>query len=83
MFASLAARHGHLPANPRIIKACFKVKFADSKNPRSVKIRPGNIAEYMRDSDAVLIEQWLELRGFILHEEASHQEAPATSMDGN
>lgn len=77
LFAALASREGHLPDNPRIIKAVFKVKFEDSKTPRSVKIRPGNIAEYTRDSDAALIEQWLNLRGFILHSEADSHAATA------
>lgn len=80
LFAALAARQGRFPDGPRIIKAVFKVKFEDSKTPRSVKIRPGNIAEYTRDSDAALIEQWLELRGFILHEENASNETPAASM---
>ncbi len=82
LFAALAARQGQFPANPRIIKAVFKVKFSDSKTPRSVKIRPGNIAEYTRDDDAALIEQWLELRGFVLHEEGAQHEAAAVSMAG-
>ena len=70
VFAALAARQRELPEHPRIIKAVFKVKFADSGTPRSVKLRPSNIAEYTRDSDAALVEQWLNLRGFINREEA-------------
>ena len=54
----------------------FQVKFADWKRPRSVTIRPSNIAHYTRDDDAELIEQWLRRRGFILtaeqREEAAH-----------
>ena len=80
LFAALAVRQGHLPDRPRIIKAVFKVQFEDSKTPRSVKIRPHNIAEYTRDSDASSIEQWLELRGFILHEEPSHDAAIVESL---
>ena len=82
LFASLEARNGHLPERPRIIKAVFKVKFQDSKTPRSVTIRPGNVAQYMRDSDAQLIEQWLDLRGFILHEEEPQREATTASVAG-
>lgn len=80
LFAALATRKGHFPSSPRIVKAVFRVKFADSKTPRSVKIRPGNIAEYTRDSDALLIEQWLALRGFILHEESVQHETTAASL---
>jgi hypothetical protein len=31
-----------------------------------VTIRPSNIAQYTRDDDAELVEQWLRRRGFIL-----------------
>jgi hypothetical protein len=79
LFAALAAREGHLPTSPRIIKAVFRVKFEDSKTPRTVKIRPGNIAEYTRDGDASLIEQWLNLRGFILPQETI-EHAAATEV---
>ncbi len=83
LFAALAAREGHLPTSPRILKAVFKVKFEDSKTPRSVKIRPGNIAEYTRDSDAALIEQWLGLRGFIQHKEINEHVAAAEALAGH
>lgn len=82
LFAALSARNGSLPIRPRIISAKFKVKFADSNKPRSVSIRPGNIAQYMRDADAGLIERWLVLRGFICHEHAGQYETAAASMAG-
>jgi hypothetical protein len=79
VFAALEARGRSMPERARIIKAVFKVKFADSNTPRSVKIRPSNIAEYTRDSDAGLLEQWLQLRGFIINEEAGQHVAPAVA----
>lgn len=79
VFAALEARGRNMPERARIIKAVFKVKFADSNTPRSVKIRPSNIAEYTRDSDAGLLEQWLQLRGFIINEEAGQHVAPAVA----
>lgn len=54
-----------LAVDADIIKAVFSVKFDDSKSTRSVTIRSGNKAQYARDADASLIEQWLELRGFV------------------
>lgn len=77
VFAAFEARGRSMPERARIIKAVFKVKFADSNTPRSVKIRPSNIAEYTRDSDAGLLEEWLQLRGFIINEEAGQHAAPA------
>jgi hypothetical protein len=80
LFASLAARGGQLPSRPRILKAAFKVKFVDSKTPRSVTIHPSNIAQYSRDADAQLIERWLELRGFILSAEEHENEQADVSL---
>jgi hypothetical protein len=77
VFAALEARGRTMPEEARIIKAVFRVKFEDSKTPRSVKIRPSNIAEYTRDSDADLLERWLQLRGFIINEEAGQHVAAA------
>jgi hypothetical protein len=79
VFAALESRGRSMPERARIIKAVFKVKFADSNTPRSVKIRPCNIAEYTRDSDAGLLEQWLQLRGFIINEEAGQHVAAAVA----
>jgi hypothetical protein len=77
VFAAFESRDRDLPESPRIIKAVLKVKFSDSKTERSVTIRPPNIAQYTRDSDAVILEQWLEQRGFILHTEVDEHAAVA------
>lgn len=69
IFAVLEDRNEKIPQEPRLIKACFQVKFSDSKTPRSVSIRPSNIAQYCRDSDCDIIEEWLAKRGFIAHSE--------------
>lgn len=76
VFADLAQRQRQLPEGGRIFKAVFKVKFADSNTPRSVTIKPSNVANYTRDSDAALIEQWLELRGFIVHPPRESENEP-------
>jgi hypothetical protein len=65
IFSALATRNRDLPASARLIRASFRVKFSDSKNPRTVTIRPSNIAQYTRDSDGHLVEAWLMKRGFI------------------
>ncbi len=65
VFADLQRRHRHLPEGGRITRAVFKIKFEDSKTPRTVRIKPSNVAQYTRDSDAVLVERWLQLREFM------------------
>jgi hypothetical protein len=67
VFASFEERGSDLPESPLITKAVLKVKFTDSKTARSVTIRPPNVAQYTRDSDALVLERWLEQRGFIVH----------------
>ncbi len=65
-----------------IMKAVFSVKFVDSKSARSVTIRSGNKAQYARDADASLIEQWLELRGFVQQATCeSYEEADLSMAD--
>jgi hypothetical protein len=66
VFEAFRSRGGKPPDGARIVRAVFQVKFTDSKRPRSVTIRPSNIAHYTRDDDAELVEEWLRRRGFIL-----------------
>jgi hypothetical protein len=55
-----------IPEDVHISRASFKVKFAESKTPRTVTICPPNVARYGRDSDAAIVEEWLIRRGFIV-----------------
>jgi hypothetical protein len=54
-----------LPHAPRLTRAVFSIKFCDAKRPRSVTIRPPNVALYARDGDSVRVEEWLRKRGFL------------------
>ena len=74
VFAALAARGRGMPSKARIIRASFQVKFTDSKTARTVTIRPSNIAQYTRDSDAAVVEDWLTKRGFILADQEDDDE---------
>lgn len=64
LFEALKARKKELPKG-RLVKASFLVKFTDAKTPRTVTIRPQNIASYTRDSDSSVVEAWLTARGFV------------------
>ncbi len=66
VFAQLAADGEMLPESPRLAAAVFQVKFTGVRQPRSVTIRPSNVAVYLRDEDSVLVEQWLSKRGFLI-----------------
>jgi hypothetical protein len=76
IFAMLTSRNKQFPAGGRIIRATFRVKFTDAKTPRSVVIKPPKIAQFTRDDDSVLVEQWLEARGFIVKAEEQESDQP-------
>ncbi len=65
LFQALEERQGQLPTAPKILRGKFELAFADSKRPRSITIRPPNVAIYARDCDAAIVEYWLQQRGFI------------------
>lgn len=65
LFAVLKARNKGFPEAGRLVRATFKVKFADCRTPRSLVIRPSNIAQFTRDDDSALLESWMKARGFI------------------
>ena len=65
LFALYRKKGRPFPTTGQLVKATFKVYFSDSPTPRSVVIKPGNVAQYMRDEDCDRIEQWLKARGFI------------------
>ena len=67
VFAVFEARKKEIPKKPRLSRANFQVKFADSTKTRAVSIRPPNVAQYARNEDCELIEKWLMHRGFILN----------------
>ena len=80
--ASLAARGDRVPEQAILMMASFAFKFEDAKNPRSVKIRPPNVAMFTRDDDSLLVEKWLSARGFIIEPEEEFDAAPAQAMAG-
>lgn len=79
LFAAMAARSASFPAGAKLIRAVFLVKFEDAKTPRTVTIRPKNIASYSRDEDGVRIEKWLVNRGFALAPEPEGDEDEPTN----
>jgi hypothetical protein len=76
IFGALDDRH-HLLAGGRATGVVFKLKFTGSKRPRSVTVRPPNMAKYDRDDDSDVVETWLALRGFIKPAAAKEQDEEA------
>lgn len=63
LFSAYEKRERTLPKS-NIFKASFVVKFSDSKTPRTVTIKPPNVAKYLRD-DGPIVEVFLNERKFI------------------
>jgi hypothetical protein len=74
VFALVEAERFRWPTNMECLtKAGFEVKFSDSNKTRRISLFPPNKAQYTRDEDSELVEQWLRARRF-LDEEQSDEE---------
>lgn len=69
LFAAYSATKREMPKKARILRASFQVMFTGANAPRTVTIRPSNIAQYTRDNDATVVEEWLTKRGFVIAED--------------
>lgn len=65
IFAARADRGRSLALEGQLSAAVFRIKFSTSPKERRVVLRPKASAQCERDSDAVLIEEWLQARGFM------------------
>ncbi len=68
LLAALASHNRPIHAQARMVCAKFQIKFTYDKSPRTLTLRPPNIASFTRDSDSVLVEMWLAQRGFVLNQ---------------
>lgn len=57
--------HG-FPAAADIDRAVFRFTLAHTKKVRKVSIKPPRTAVYTRDTDGLIVERWLQTRGFSL-----------------
>lgn len=75
VFESLALLNRQLGQDAELRKAVFGVKLEGEKKARSVAIRPPSSASYGRSEEAMIIEEWLRARGFILVGAATDEKA--------
>lgn len=68
VFAHMRSTGGPIQPEWVLKRATFKVRFDDNPIPRSVTVKPSNVALYSRDADATAVEEWLTRRGFIQQE---------------
>jgi len=78
IFRALEHHDYELSNDLRLLKASFKIKFQKHTKPRTLTIKPSNVALYTRDGDGQIVEEWLLRRGFIRkgnaggHEQLEH-----------
>jgi hypothetical protein len=81
IFAALGDRWYSFMSGGRLTKAVFRVWFTGVEKPRSVTLRPENIAKYDQQSDSEPIGQWLVERGFVKAPRAEARQVGATVLE--
>lgn len=71
LFHALELIRRDIEKEPHIRKAVFKIKLDGEKKSRTVTIKAGNKSGYNRGEEAMVIEDWLRARGFVLTEETA------------
>lgn len=72
LFHALALIRRDIETEPQIRRAVFRIKLTGEKKFRTVTIKAGNKSGYNRGEEAMVIEDWLRARGFVLTWETVH-----------
>jgi hypothetical protein len=83
LFHALELIHRTVEMEAQIRKAVFKVKLDGEKKPRTVTIKAGNKSGYNRGEEAMMIEEWLRARGFVLTEEGAADAQADAALAGD
>jgi hypothetical protein len=70
-----------LPDDARLVMAKFRVKFRNAVRPRTVVLRPPNVAIFDRESDSDALNDWLTKRGFIQIRRADADDAVGAALE--
>jgi hypothetical protein len=74
LFDSIKAGDVVMPPADQIVGASFLVRFSDSAKQRTVKIVGSNKLSVVHDSDKALMEEWLDVSGFVIHRPVNENE---------
>ena len=83
LFHALALIQRNVETEAQIRKAVFKIKLDGEKRPRTVTIKAGNKSGYNRGEEAMVIEDWLRARGFVLTEEGAADAQADAALAGD
>ena len=81
LFSALQKRRLCIEARTKLLHARFAVKLAGEANPGPVFVQPPNVVEYGRGEDAVVIENWLRARGFVMTGTVPDDEIPTSFVE--
>jgi hypothetical protein len=65
LLESFEADGRQIPFYAELLSAKFEIRLMHNRKPRKVTIVPPNTVRLTRDDDGLLVEQWLQQRGFI------------------
>ena len=81
VFNALVLINRSIEQEAHIRKAVFRIKLAGEKRPRTVTIKAGNKSGYNRGEEAMVIEEWLRARGFVLAAEPTEEAGQDAEAD--
>jgi hypothetical protein len=74
VFKALMVISRAVESNPQIHRAVFKIKLEGEKKSRTLTLKAGNKSAYNRGEEAMLIEEWLFARGFVISQSEEDRE---------
>lgn len=80
LFNALVLINRGVEQEAHILKAVFRIRLDGEKKPRTVTIKAGNKSGYNRGEEAMMIEDWLRARGFVLTEDHLQDEEADAAM---
>lgn len=83
VFEAFEERQASLPEEVKPLRAKLEVRFVDSKRPRSVTVCPPNVAIFTRDADSIILEKWMEQRGFIIERRSQKHGKLANTLEND
>lgn len=81
VFAALGERWRSFMSVGRRTRAVFRVWFTGVEKPRTVTLRPQNIAKYDQQADSEPIGRWLVARGFVKDPQAKARQVGAAVLE--
>ena len=83
VFEAFEKRQASIPEEVEPLRAKLEFRFVDSKRPRSLTVCPPNVAIFTRDGDSIILEKWMQQRGFIVEGRDQEHGKLANTLENN